>query len=371
MKIICKKSDIINGVNIALRAVQSKTTMPILECIVIRANGNNIKMITNDMEIAIETVVKGEIVNEGSIAINAKLFSDIIRKIPDEADITIETNNYYVTTITWGKSKEISIVSKSDEEFPDLPTVEKREALVISQFSLKEILRQTVFCISDNESQKIMTGELFEINGNQLRVVALDGHRIAIRNLELKNEYKPTKVIIPGKTLNEIMKILSGEADRDVAIYFTQTHVMFEFEETIVLSRLIEGEYYKINQMLSGDYETKIKINRKEMEGAIDRSTLLLKETDKKPIILDIKDFNMNLKVNSQLGAMTEDIDINKEGKDILIGFNPKFMLEVLRVIDDEIINIYMNNSKAPCFIKNDEENYMYLILPINFNAVR
>lgn len=369
MKIICKKADIMNGVNISLRAVQSKTTMPILDCIVIRANGNNIKFITNDMEIAIETVVPGEIINEGSIAINAKLFSDIVRKLPDN-DITIETNNYYMTTITCEKL-EFSLVSKSDEEFPDLPTVEKKEALVISQFSLKEILRQTVFCISDNESQKIMTGEFFEIEGNNLRVVALDGHRIAIRSIELKNEYKPTKVIIPGKTLNEITKILSGEVDNDVAIYFTKTHVMFEFENTIVLSRLIEGEYYKINQMLAGDYETKLKINRREFADAIDRSTLLVKETDKKPIILDIKDFNMNLKVNSQIGAMNEDIEIEKEGKDILIGFNPKFMLEVLRVIDDEEISIYMTNSKAPCFIKNEAENYIYLVLPINFNAVR
>ncbi len=369
MKIICRKTDIINGVNIALRAVPGKTTMPILECIVIRANNSNIKFRASDMEISIDTVVKGEVIDEGNIAVNAKLFADIIRKLPEE-EVIIESDQYFMATIKSGKA-EFSINCKSDEEFPELPSIEKENALRISQFSLKEIIRQTVFSISDNETQKIMTGELFEVDGNSLKVVALDGHRIAIRKIQLKEEYKPTKVIIPGKTLSEITKIISGEVEEDVVIYFMKNHVLFEFEDTIVLSRLIEGEYYKINQMLSGDYETKFEINRRDFSDCLDRSTLFIRETDKKPIILDIKDFNMNIKVNSSIGAMNEDVEINKEGKDIMIGFNPKYLLDVIRVIDDEKINIYMTNAKAPCFIKNDEETYIYLILPINFNAAR
>ncbi len=369
MKIICNKSDIMNGVNISLRAVPGKTTMPILDCIVIRANAQNIKFITNDMEIAIETIVDGIVVDEGSVAINAKIFAEIVRKLPDST-ITIETTNYYMTTIKCEKL-EFTISTKSDEEFPAIPYVEKNDAIVMSQFSLKEIIRQTVFCISDNESQKLMTGELFEVNGDEFRVVALDGHRVALRKIHLKEKYKYTKAIIPGKTLNEIVKILSGELNDNVSIYFTANYVLFEFKNTIVLSRLIEGEYYKINQMISGEYETKLKVNRREFTDSIDRSTLLIRETDKKPIILDIKDYNMNLKVNSQIGSMNEDVEINKEGKDIAIGFNPKFLLDVLRVIDDEELYIYMTNSKAPCFIKNNDDTYIYLILPINFNSMR
>ena len=211
-----------------------------------------------------------------------------------------------------------------------------------------------------------MTGELFEINGKELKVVALDGHRIAIRKIDLKERYNSQKVIVPGKTLNDISKILPGDADKDVNIYFTNNHIVFEFENTIVVSRLIEGNYFKIEQMLSNDYETKFIINKKEFIDCIDRATLLVKEGDKKPIIINVKDGSMELKISSYMGSMNEDIDIEKEGKDIVIGFNPKFLLDALRVIEDENVNIYMMNSKAPCFIKNDEESYIYLILPVN-----
>lgn len=369
MKITCKKTEILNGVNIALKAVPAKSTMPILECIIISVTNEHIKFITNDMELGIETIVNGLVTSEGSVAINAKIFSDIIRKLPDN-DVIIETDQNYMTTISCEKSI-FTIAGKSSEEFPALPKIEKKEALVLSQFTLKEVIRQTVFSISDNESNKIMTGELFEINGTEFKVVSLDGHRISIRKITLKNEYSSTKVIVPGKTLNEISKILSGEIEDEVRIFFTDKHVLFEFDNTIVLSRLIEGDYYKINQMLSGDYETKFSINRKVFLDCIDRATLLIKESEKKPIILGVNDATMELKINSTLGSMNEEMDIVKDGKNILIGFNPKFLMEALRVIDDEEVTIYMTNPKAPCFIKNNEESYIYLILPVNFSSAK
>ncbi len=136
-----------------------------------------------------------------------------------------------------------------------------------------------------------------------------------------------------------------------------------------LVSRLIEGEYFKIEQMLSSDYETKIRINKRDLFDCIDRASLLVKEGDKKPIIMNITDTSMELKMNSFIGSMKEDIDIEKEGKDILIGFNPKFFIEALRVIDEEEIIIYMVNPKAPCFIKDENGSYIYLILPVNFNV--
>lgn len=239
----------------------------------------------------------------------------------------------------------------------------------MSQFTLKEVIRQTIFSITDNDNNKLMSGELFEINENKLKVVSLDGHRISIRNIELKDSYEYKKVIVPGKTLNEISKILPGSAEEDVFLFLTENHIIFEFDQTTVVSRLIEGEYFKIEQMLSSDYETKININKKELLNCIDRATLLIKEGDKKPIIMNITDTSMELKINSFIGSMNEDIDIEKEGKDILIGFNPKFFIDALRVIDEEEITIYMVNPKAPCFIKDENETYIYLILPVNFNA--
>ena len=202
-----------------------------------------------------------------------------------------------------------------------------------------------------------------------MRVVALDGHRISIRRIQLKDQYDPLKVIVPGKTLNEVSKILSGEVDDEVKLFFTDKHIMFEFHDTLVLSRLIEGEYYKIDQMLSGDYETRVTINKREFLSCIDRATLLIKESEKRPVIIQITDGSMELRINSSIGSMNEDITIQKEGKDILIGFNPRFLMDALRVIDEEDIEIYLFNPKAPCFIKDKEESYIYLILPVNFNA--
>ena len=216
----------------------------------------------------------------------------------------------------------------------------------------------------------MMAGELFEIENNTLRVVSLDGHRISIRKIELNDSYEKTKVIVPGKTLQEIAKIIGGEAENMADISFTKNHIVFEFGETVVVSRLIEGEYFRINQMLSSDYETKVRINKRELLNCIDRATLFIKENDKKPIIINIGDDVMELKITSQIGSMNEEIMISKEGKDLMIGFNPRFLIDALRVIDDEEVDLYFMNAKAPCFIKDEEQSYIYLILPVNFNTV-
>ena len=367
MKLICSKSNLLHGVNIVSKAVPTRTTMAILECILIDASANEIKLTANDMELGIETKIEGEIAERGVIALDAKIFSEIVRKLPD-SDVTIETDASFKTTITCEKAK-FNIVGKSGDDFSYIPYIERNEPIVMSQFTLKEVIRQTIFSIADNDNNKLMTGELFEIEENDLMVVSLDGHRISIRNIELKNNYSHKKVVVPGKTLQEVSKILPGSAEYEVSIFLTDNHIVFEFENTTVVSRLIEGEYFKIEQMLSSDYETKVKINKRELLDCIDRATLLVKEGDKKPIIMNITDDSMELKINSFIGSMNEDIDIAKEGKDILIGFNPKFFIDALRVIDEEEVTLYMVNPKAPCFIKDDEGTFIYLILPVNFNA--
>ena len=368
MKLVCSKSNLLTGVQIVSKAVPSKTTMSILECILIDATQGQIKLTANDMEIGIETVIDGEVVEKGIIALDAKIFSDIVRKLPD-SDITIETDSFFKTTITCEKAK-FNIIGKSGEDFSYLPEIERNDSIVVSQFTLKEVVRQTIFSIADNDNNKLMTGELFEINEDELKVVSLDGHRISIRKIKLKNSYGNKKVVVPGKTLSEVSKILSGDTDKDVNIFFTDKHVLFEFDQTIVVSRLIEGEYFRIEQMLSSDYETKVRVNKRELLDCIDRATLLIKEGDKKPIIINITDQDMELKINSTVGSMDESMDIQKSGKDLMIGFNPKFMIDALRVIDDEEIDMYLVNPKAPCFIKDAEEQYIYLILPVNFTTV-
>ena len=369
MKLTFQKAALLNGINIVLKAVPSKTTMPILECILIDASTDVIKLTGNDMELGIETKVEGNILEKGKIALDAKLFSEITRKLSDgDSMVTIESDEKYNTTITCDNSV-FWIQGKDGDEFSYLPYIEKNKYICLSQFTLKELIRQTIFSISVNDSNKMMTGELFEVNGDSLRVVSLDGHRMAIRKILLKDTYENTKVIVPGKTLNEISKILTGDNEKEVQIYFGANHILFEFDQTHVVSRLIEGDYFKISQMLSNDYETKVSINKKEFLDSIDRANLLIREGDKKPIIINILNGLLQVNVNSAIGALNEDIDIDKEGKDIMIGFNPKFLMDALRVIDDENVTMYLVNHKSPCFIRDKEENYIYLILPVNFTA--
>ncbi len=367
MKIIFNRDELLTSINTTLKAVPAKTTMPILECLAITVADDTIRITANDMELGIECIVNGTIIESGSVAINAKMLSEIIRKLPG-SDVTLYVNDNYEVTILCEKAK-FKISGKPCEEFPMLPELEKNLSVKISQFTLKEIIRQTVFSISDSETNKIMTGELFEINQNELKVVSLDGHRISIRKIILKDSFDPIKVIVPGKALNEISKVLSGNIEDEVSIFFTDKHVLFEFDQTKIVSRLIEGEYYRIDQMLSSDYETKLTINKKEFLSCIDRASLLVKESEKKPIIFNITDNQIQLTMTSSLGSMKEEIDVTQEGKDIMIGFNPKFLIDALRVVDDEEVEIYLINPKAPCFIKNKEESYIYLILPVNFNA--
>ena len=365
MKIRCSQSQLINGINTVLKAVPSKTSMTILECILFTADENGIKLTANDMELGIETYIEGEVIEAGETAIEAKIISNLVRSYSSD-DFLIGSDEDNKVHIECGKSK-IDISGRSTEEFVLLPELEKKDPVSISQFSLKEIIRQTIFSISDNDTNKIMTGELFEIKNDNFKIVSLDGHRISIRNITLKNSYDDKSIIVPGKTLSELFKILPGDVDKDVSIFLCDNHVIFEYDNVKVVSRIIEGEYFKIDQMISNDYETRIDVNKKDLLEVINRATLLVKEGDKKPIVFDVKDGNITLSIRSSVGSMNDDVDIEKSGKDIMIGFNPKFMIDALRVIDDETVTLYMVNPKAPCIIKNEDGSYLYLILPVNF----
>lgn len=367
MKITCQKANLLKGVNIVSKAVPTRSTMAILECILIDASSGEIKLTANDIEIGIETIVEGTISERGIIALDAKIFSEIVRKLPDN-EVTIETDATYKTFITCEKAK-FNIIGKSGDDFSYIPVIPRNQPIIISQLTLRDIVRQTIFSVGDNENNKLMTGELFEIRDNKLKVVALDGHRVSIRYIDLKHDTQDIKVVVPKKTLNEIIKILDGGVEDEVSIYVTDNHIIFEFDQTTVVSRIIEGDFFRIEQMLSADYETKVRVKKKDFLDCIDRATLLVKEGDKKPIIVNVIDGTMALSINSFIGTMDEEIEINKEGKDIMIGFNPKFVIDALKVIDEEEINLFMLNAKSPCFIKDDNHSFIYIVLPVNFNS--
>lgn len=366
MKLRIDQQNLINAVNIVSKAVPSKTSMSILECILIDADTEKIRMIANDMEFGIETSVQGTIEDHGIIAIDAGIFGNIVRKLP-AGEVILRSEGEQVE-ISCGQAV-FNILGRDGHDFPYLPEIEKENGIEMSQFTLRDVISRTIFSVSTNDTNKMMTGELFEIQDQTLRVVALDGHRISIRTVGLARSYDNRKVIIPGKSLSELCKILSGDMEKKAGIYFTQKHALFSFDDTIVVTRLIEGEYFNIDQMLSTQYSTHVSVNRQEFLSCLDRALLLVKEEDKKPIVLMIKQDTMGIKIRTALGRMDEDIAITKDGEDLNIGFNPRFLLDALRAIDEENIDIYLMNSRAPAFIRNDS-TFCYLVLPVNFISV-
>ena len=359
--------DLAKAVQTVSKAVPAKATTSILECLLLRAEKEEITLTGNNLELGIETVMPGNIEEEGSIAIQAKVFGEIVRKLP-EGDVVLETGEKDQATVRCKKTK-YNLSVKSAEEYTCIPDMERKNHVTISEFDLKEAIRQTIFSVADTSSKKAMTGELWEINGKELKIVALDGHRISLRKIKLKKEYEPRKVIVPGKTLAEIIKIIGGDPEKEIAVYFTENHIQFEIENTRAISRLIDGEYLKVEQLLSKDYGTKIKVQKKELQECIDRASLLLKDDAKKPIILNIEENILSLEAASNMGSMNESMFVVKEGEKLRIGFNPKFLLEMLRVIDDEEVFMYFTSAKTPCTVRDEKDSYVYLVLPVNLSA--
>lgn len=369
MKLQFKKSDLTNAINIVLKAVPSKTPMSIFECILIDASNGVIHLVGNDNEFGIETICKGTIEVPGKVALEAKIFSEIIRRLPEAENIllTIETDERNNTVITCENSV-FKIAGRDGDEFTALPSIDKNQTVSLSQFSLRQVINQTIFSIALNDSNKKMTGELFEVNGDDFTVTSLDGHRISIRRVKLNNTYGLSRAIVPGKALSELTKILSGGVYDETLISFSKNHILFEFDDTTVVSRLIDGEYFHVAQMLSEDYETKITVNRKKLLECIERSTIFVKDNDKQPLVFKVEDNVFGLRIHTELGTMDAEVPIQKTGNDLMIGFNPRYMVDALRNIDDEEINIYMSIPRSPCFIRDDEKSYNYMILPVNFN---
>lgn len=367
MKIILQQSELLKGVNIVSKALPLRTTMPILECIIIDTSENEIKLTANNIELGIETIVDGKIEEPGIVGIEAKFLGELVRKLPQN-EVIIDTDDRFHTTIRCEKM-EVKVSGKSAEDFVHIPIVARNNPIVISEIGLKDLIRQTSFAAAQNNSNKLMTGEYFEISGNRLKAVALDGNRVAIRNINLKESVEDSSAIIPVKTLNEISKIMNGGADDMANIYITENHIIFEYEKTTVVSDLISGKYFMIDKMISPDFTTKMSCEKKQLSDLLDRFSIMSNEADKKPIVFSIEGQTVRMSIDSFRGSMNEELEVKKEGNDMVIGFNPKFLMDAIRAIDEDFIDFYFLNSRSPAIIKDKEENYNYVVLPINIGV--
>lgn len=368
MKLSCHKDVLLSGVNTVLKAVSTRTTMPILQCILLKATSQEFKLISNDLELGIESQIEATIVESGSIAIDAKIFSEIVKKLPDNL-VEIMVDEMNMMTIVCEKSV-FNIPGQAADEFVQLPQIVKSTFISLPQPVLKDMIQQTIFSIAVKEIKPILTGELFEIKGNQLNLVSVDGYRVSIRKFYFEDDNEPMAVVIPGKTLNEIAKILSTDEAEMVSIYFSEKHVLFEFDTSFVVSRLLEGDFPKYDQIFSADYDSLVTVDKKQLQLSIERAALIARESKKNPIKFEITQNLLTITSNTELGNVHEEISIESEGQPLEIAFNPRYLIEALRVIDDEKISLQFTNAINPCIIRQIEgDAYKYLILPIRLNS--
>lgn len=370
MIINCNKNELLNKINIVSKAVASKSTRPILECILICADSKGLRLTANNMDLGIETdnMKQSEIEEKGSIAVEAKLFVEIIRNMPDDF-IKISTDENDRMTIKSGKS-EFKILGLPGEDFPQIPVIEKSVKYETKANVLKNMIKQTIFAVAIDESKPVFTGELLEIKDNSLNIVAVDGFRVSFRKTAIENKNENVSVVIPAKTLNEISRILDEE-DEIVSMYFNYNTVLFETEKFTMVSRLLEGDFLKYEQSFINEYNTAIEVDKNEFLSSIERATLVSKDSKKNPVQLNITDNNLAITSNTDIGTSYEEVSANTEGDDLKIGFNPKYLIDAMKAIDDERIVIKFMSDLSPCIIEsidNDyekEDSYKYLVLPL------
>lgn len=368
MHIICSKEDLMTNINITSKAVSIRSTLPILECILLTVNDDGFKMVSNDLELAIETsYIQAETIEKGTIALEAKMFSEIVRRLPDK-EVIIKTDETNMTFIKSGKT-EFKILGQSGDEFPHLPLVEKTEEYKISSNEFKNMIRQTIFSVSTMESKPTLTGELIEIENGSLNVVAVDSFRVSFRVSHIGTKNPDTSVIVPSKSLNELSKILPTTEETEVSLYFTDKHVLFAMQGCTVVSRLLEGEFLKYKQIFTDDYTTIIYVSRQEILSSLERASLISKDNKKTPVRLKIEDDNLIITSNTETGTSYDEIGIEMDGITLEIAFNPKYLIEAIKAIDTEKISIQFTTPLSPCIIKGYESDlYKYLILPLRLN---
>ncbi len=364
MKIICNQKDLTNSINIVQKAVSQKTTKPILKGILLESYDDKLKLTANDMSIGIETNIDAEIKEEGSIVLSSKLFGEIIRKLP-QSTVCIELDENMIVTISCENSKFTLVAQKSDE-FPNLPEVDEQNYFSINQNLLKDMIKKTIFAISQDESRKVLTGSLFQIEDGNLTIVSIDGYRLAIRKASIQFD-KNIKYVVPGKTLSETLKILSlFDDNNDVKICFTDKHVLFNINNIKIISSLLEGDFINYSQIEPKEFTSKVNVSLNSIYQSIERASLLTRESKNSSIKLAIEDNNMNITSAVEVGSAQEIVPINLEGKNINIGFNPKYLLDALKVIDSNDIELLLNSNISPCIIKaHNDDNYIYIVLPV------
>lgn len=363
MKIICERQKLYEAIINVSKATADKSSIPALEGIKFSISGTTLRLTGYDLEIGIKTELDVISSEDTEIIINAKLFSEIVREMSSE-DITLEIDDNFNMNITGGNTKySISVISAS--EYPAIPDFQSDLCFTISQSVLKEMINQTIFAVSQNDTKPILRGELFEIENNTLNLVAIDGFRLAVRTEPIKSDNN-FKFVVPSKTLNEVAKLLKDEDELTCCIQVSKKQVVFDFSGYTVFSRLLEGEFHNYKGSIPNVSVTEVVIDKKKLLSCLRMASLLVDEKIKSPVRCIFDDGFLKISCRTQLGKFNDEVAVNISGPKIEIGFNCKFLSDPLKVIPDESVRLLMNGGTLPMkIVPIDGDNYTYLVLPV------
>lgn len=366
MNVICEKSLLINAINTVSKAVDQRSTMGILKCMLLVADRAGFRLIGNDLELSIETAnMETEMYEKGEIALDAKMFSDIIRNMSGDY-ITIKTDKDNVCTITSEKST-FKIMGQDAEQFPRPSVVKKDNGTIeIGSLDLKNAVKKTIFAVATEDTKPILTGELFKFDEGYLHIVAIDGFRVSWRKIKVDYDIY-TEMVVPSKTLNEIVRLLPDDNDKTVYINYTSRHIMFEVDGCIIISRLLDGDFLRYESFFTGEVNTKVTVNTIDFLRALERATIITPANRKTTVNLEIGNNILNINTKTDLGTSNDDLSVKIDGDDINILFNARYLIDIMRNCEEEYVVLNLNTNKSPCVVTGiANEDFKYLALPID-----
>lgn len=365
MKFSCNRNELSEALNNVTRAVATKTTHQAMEGVLFSVSGNSIKLSCYNMELGIKTTIAAHVREEGAIVLNAKLLVEMIRKLPSDI-VEVESDEKNLTTIKSGAT-EFSIIGINAEEFPSLPEVDEKINFTMKEETLKSMIDQTIFAVAVNDFKPVHTGAKFIINNEVLSIVAVDGFRLAIRQ-ENVNYGDELDFIVPGKSLQEVSKLLGGE--EDVLIALTQKNIIFRIGQYDVVSRLLEGDFIDFRSSIPTTENTVVEVKVRDLLNAIDRTSLLINDRLKSPIRLSISDGEIRISCTTALGKVNDAVECEIKGESADMGFNNRYLSEALRATECDKVKMVINSSLAPVkIVPLEGESFLFLVLPVRMKT--
>lgn len=368
MKFSCEKALLQAAISTTSRAVSPKSSIPALEGILLEA-GNDLRLTGYNLETGIRTIVPADIREEGTLVLGARLFGEIVRKLPDDI-VTFQSENYMVN-IKCGMS-EFNILGTDPEEFPELPTVEYQNSLILPQSRLKAMISQTLFAVSDNESRPIHTGSLFEVDSNGLTIVSVDGYRLALRHeaIDKKEGAETFSFVVPGAALSEVEKICS-DVDEPASVTQGARHVMFKVGDTMLVSRRLEGEFLAYRQAIPRNNTIHVEGETRALLSSIDRVSLIISDKLKSPLRCVFDSNLLKISTKTAIGDAYDECPLSGDGGGLEIGFNNKYLMDALKAAPADKVRLELTTGVSPCVIlpTEGEENFLYMVLPVRLKS--